>query len=341
MSPHNPMTASRAPSFLVGDCTFKTSRLDEFEDVVSRAVTGHKLSPLQRGSHADCVFEFNGWKELSIFHMGFGRSLDAELDSEAADDRIAFSMAKAGTCDLLWKGRRYANAGQRGVVFTSGPPKSLRFSEDGDAWGVVMNRPRIAAYCAKLLGHEIDGPIEFETEFRLDGPDGESWVRLVRYATGEMSNPLSLVRQIPSARQHLEQLVLTGFLLAHTHNYSRALHQPQAAAAPNYVKRAEAYIEAHFAEPLSLADIAVQAGVGARSLQTGFQSYRNMTPIAFLREVRLRHAHQALLNADPAFATVTDIAISCGFSHMGEFARLYARTYGVSPRHTLQRKLRA
>jgi AraC-like DNA-binding protein len=273
--------------------------------------------------------------------MGFGRALDAELDAEAADDRIAFSMAKAGSCDLLWKGRRYANAGQRGVVFTSGPPKSLRFSEDGDAWGVVMNRPRIAAYCAKLLGCEIDGPIEFETESRLDDADGKSWVRLVQYATGEMSNPLSLVRQIPAARQQLEQLVLTGFLLAHRHTYSLALHQPQSAAAPHYVKRAEAYIEAHFRDPLSLADIAASAGVSARSLQNGFQSFRHMTPIVYLREVRLKHAHQALLKADPAFATVTDIAVHCGFTHLGQFTAHYSRAYGVSPRDTLVKKLKA
>jgi transcriptional regulator GlxA family with amidase domain len=204
-----------------------------------------------------------------------------------------------------------------------------------------MNRPRIADYCAKLLGREIDRPIEFETEFHLDNLTGQSWVRLVQYMTGEVTNPHSLVRQFPAARQQLEQMVLTGFLLAHRHTYSLALLQPQAAAAPHYVKRAEAYIEARFTEPLSLADIAAHAGVSARSLQNGFQNFRHMTPMAFLRKVRLQHVHQVLLKADPVFESVTDIAIGCGFSHMGEFAALYKRTYGVSPRETLQKKMRA
>jgi hypothetical protein len=101
MSEQSHSAASDSQFPLVTDCTFETPRLDEFENVISQTVTGHRLSPLQRGSHADCIFEFNGWKELSIFHMGFGRALDAELDAEAADDRIAFSMAKAGSCDLL------------------------------------------------------------------------------------------------------------------------------------------------------------------------------------------------------------------------------------------------
>lgn len=134
---------------------------------------------------------------------------------------------------------------------------------------------------------------------------------------------------------------MTGFLLTHNHNHSDALLRPQSPAAPYYVKRAEAYIEAHFAEPLSLADIAAQAGVSARSLQNGFQNFRHMTPMAFLRRVRLEHAHRALLMADPAFSSVTDIAIDCGFSHMGEFSALYKRAFGVTPRDTLLKKMRA
>jgi len=103
------------------------------------------------------------------------------------------------------------------------------------------------------------------------------------------------------------------------------------------VKRAEAYIEAHFAEPLSLADIAAHAGVGARSLQSGFQNFRKVTPMAFLRSVRLQHARQALRKADPTVSTVTEIAMTCGFNHLGEFAALYGRAFGETPRQTLLR----
>jgi AraC-like DNA-binding protein len=136
-------------------------------------------------------------------------------------------------------------------------------------------------------------------------------------------------------------MVITGFLLAHSHTYSRALLQPQSAAAPYYVKRAEAYIEMHYTYPLSLADIAAHAGVSARSLQNGFRNFRHMTPMAFLRSVRLQHAHRDLLGADPTFSTVTDIAICCGFNHMGEFATLYKRTFGVTPSQTLLQKLKS
>jgi transcriptional regulator GlxA family with amidase domain len=90
---------------------------------------------------------------------------------------------------------------------------------------------------------------------------------------------------------------------------------------------------------LTLADIAAHAGVSARSLQNGFQSFRGMTPMAFLRWVRLQSAHRALLAVDPAAATVTEIALACGFGHMGEFSTLYRRTYGETPKQTLSKSV--
>lgn len=326
-----------SPNGLVVDYNFKTTKVEEFEDILRNTITDHRLSPTARGSHFDGDFGFNGWGDLCVFHMSFGRELAADLVPEDANDRMGFAWAMTGKNELLLEGKRYPAFGSHGVTFNSGPPRTILFSEDSDIRGVMMSRRRLADYCTKLLGYDIDGFVEFETQFYLDDASGQSWQRLVQYAATELGDPLSLTRQMSAARHQLEQMVMTGFLLAHRHNYSDALLRQQSPAAPYYVKRAEAYIEAHFAEPLSLAEIAAQAGVSARSLQNGFQNFRHMTPMAFLRRVRLQHVHQALLRADPKFATVTDIAIGCGFTHMGEFAALYKRTYGVTPRETLHR----
>jgi AraC-like DNA-binding protein len=326
---------------LIADFAFRTPKLDEFEDILRNTVTEHRLTPASRGTKFEGEFGFSGWSDFSVFNTRFRSKLEADLAPEESDDRIGFAMAVRGSNELVMRGKEYSMSGSQGVTFTSGPPRTLRFSDESDGLGLIMNRHRIAEYCAKLLGRDIEGHVQFETHFDLDSPAGQSWLRLVRYTSTEISNPLSLVRQFAAARQQLEQMVITGFLLSHRHIYSIALHQPQPAAAPYYVKRAEAYIEAHFTYPLSLADIAAQSGVSARSLQTGFQNFRHMTPMAYLRSVRLRHAHQALLTADPALSTVTDIALFCGFNHMGEFSALYKRTYGVTPRQTLLKKLKA
>jgi AraC-like DNA-binding protein len=60
------------------------------------------------------------------------------------------------------------------------------------------------------------------------------------------------------------------------------------------------------------------------------------TPTAYLRRVRLDHAHQELVAADPAEQTVTGIAYRWGFPSPSRFAVYYRHVYGVLPGHTLR-----
>jgi AraC-like DNA-binding protein len=60
------------------------------------------------------------------------------------------------------------------------------------------------------------------------------------------------------------------------------------------------------------------------------------TPTAYLRRVRLGHAHQELVAADPARQTVTAIAYRWGFPSSSRFAVYYRDAYGVLPGHTLR-----
>jgi transcriptional regulator GlxA family with amidase domain len=59
--------------------------------------------------------------------------------------------------------------------------------------------------------------------------------------------------------------------------------------------------------------------------------------MAYLREVRLRHAHQALLDSDPSTETVASVANRWGFTNLGRFSAAHATRYGESPVVTLRR----
>ena len=317
----------------------KTSNVDELEDNLSNLAVSQKLVPLRRESLLESEFRFDGLRGLGSFQVRFGRSLGVEVPQDESDNRlnnIFFVMSKEGTGQLLLAREKFAIAGQHGVVFTSGLPRSLHFMKDCAVQVFTMDRRKVAECCAKLLGQDVEeGNLKFEVMFPLDDAGGQSWLRLLDYALNELSHPSSLIRSSPAAGHQLEQMLMTGLLLGHSHRYSEALLRPQSAAAPYYVKRAEAYIEHHFADPLSLADIAAHAAVSARSLQNGFRNFRNMTPMEFLRRIRLKNAHAYLMVAEPGIATTTDIAMRSGFTHMGEFAALYKRTYGVAPSQTL------
>jgi AraC-like DNA-binding protein len=103
------------------------------------------------------------------------------------------------------------------------------------------------------------------------------------------------------------------------------------------VRRAVAFIEQHVHADISLADIAAAANVSLRAVQFAFRRHRDTTPMAYLRAVRLDHAHRELLAADPSGGqTVAHIAAQWGFHNHSRFAAQYRRTFGVTPHHTLR-----
>jgi AraC-like DNA-binding protein len=106
-------------------------------------------------------------------------------------------------------------------------------------------------------------------------------------------------------------------------------------AHPATLRRAIAYIDEHAQEDITLADIADAACVSIRAVQFAFRRHLDITPMAYLRRVRLSHAHHDLVAADPARTTVTQIASRWGFPTPSRFTTLYRQAHGVTPSYTL------
>lgn len=102
------------------------------------------------------------------------------------------------------------------------------------------------------------------------------------------------------------------------------------------VSEAEEFMRANYSEPLSVARVADAVGIGTRSLQVAFRQFREMTPRARLTRIRLERAHEALCRGGES-GSVTEIALACGFTHLGRFSQIYHATYGERPSDTLRR----
>lgn len=108
-------------------------------------------------------------------------------------------------------------------------------------------------------------------------------------------------------------------------------------ARPALLRKSIAFIESHAQGDIALADIAAAVHVTPRTLQYMFRRHLDMTPMEYLRRVRLDHAHQDLQRGDPAETTVSMVAARWGFIHAGRFSGLYRRTYGCAPSVTLRK----
>jgi transcriptional regulator GlxA family with amidase domain len=112
---------------------------------------------------------------------------------------------------------------------------------------------------------------------------------------------------------------------------------PGASATPA-VSRALEFIAAHYAEALTVDDVARAAGVNRRALQSAFQAAGAGTVRDALARARMEVARAALLTAG-SDSTVAAIATAAGISQLGRFAIRYRERFGESPSATLARSL--
>ena len=93
-------------------------------------------------------------------------------------------------------------------------------------------------------------------------------------------------------------------------------------------KQMAEYIFTHYAEPLTLDDIASSGSVSRSQSSKLFKTYTGLSPIAFLNHHRLEVSLDLLRRTNDS---VADIALQCGFSDQSYFHRLFLREYGETP----------
>lgn len=89
------------------------------------------------------------------------------------------------------------------------------------------------------------------------------------------------------------------------------------------------------ADPVSPSLIAGDIGISTRQLERLFGKYLNSSPKKYYMEMRLERARNLLVQTE---ASVTEVALACGFESPGHFARVYRTAFGVTP-HLQRSKL--
>ncbi|QYN19389.1 helix-turn-helix domain-containing protein [Amycolatopsis sp. DSM 110486] len=77
------------------------------------------------------------------------------------------------------------------------------------------------------------------------------------------------------------------------------------------------------------------AGLSVRGLRAAFHRADLPSPMKYLRELRVRRAHEELVAKSAEETTVTAVALRWGFSNAHRFAALHRELYGTSPGRAL------
>lgn len=108
------------------------------------------------------------------------------------------------------------------------------------------------------------------------------------------------------------------------------------------VRLARDLIHSRLSDPLRLSQLCRHAGVGMRTLEYGFREVTGLTPVAYIRSLRLNAVRRALLRVDAGRnRSISEVAMDAGFWHLSQFAMDYRLFFGETPTETRRRTLQA
>jgi AraC-like DNA-binding protein len=97
---------------------------------------------------------------------------------------------------------------------------------------------------------------------------------------------------------------------------------------PSQTVRAEAFLAAHFAEDVTLNDVAAQCRLSPAQFARAFAQTTGMLPNEWLLRYRIDEAKAMMLETS---LNISDIAKACGFTDKSHFTRVFMRVAGSNP----------
>ncbi|MBJ6362972.1 AraC family transcriptional regulator [Paenibacillus sp. GCM10012307] len=101
------------------------------------------------------------------------------------------------------------------------------------------------------------------------------------------------------------------------------------------IDRSIAYMERHYSDKISIAQIAEAAGMNTAAYSGLFRKQKGQTPVEYLNEIRINKAKE-LLSLD--HSRVKEVASLVGFNSEFYFSRTFQRVVGVPPKLYTRRK---
>ena len=223
------------------------------------------------------------------------------------------------------------------VVFHSRGERTHQRTNGESQWGIISLLPEQLAACGKALtGSKITPPLAG----RVLRPSRSAAVRLLRLHSKacRLAETRHQLIANPEVARALEQELLHALVNCLTAddangNLNTMRHHADIMA------RFEDALTTHGGPQLNMPALCSAIGVPQRTLRVCCTEFLGVSPIRYLLLRRLNMVRSALRRANPANASVAEIARTYQFQEPGRFAVTYRTVFGEMPSSTLRRSL--
>jgi transcriptional regulator GlxA family with amidase domain len=158
----------------------------------------------------------------------------------------------------------------------------------------------------------------------LDEGLQDALTRLIRL----LNEPQLVALIAPLIQQEIIVRLLTG-------EHGPTLRHLVAVGSPNQqIAKVIAWVKQHFTDDIPIDELAAKAHMSPSTFRQHFRAVAGMSPLQYLKQLRLQEARQLLLNENLDASTV---ALRVGYESASQFSREYSRLFGQPPQRDIKR----
>ncbi|MEU6643999.1 AraC family transcriptional regulator [Saccharomonospora sp. NPDC046836] len=321
---------------------FHWTDLDLAREKVAQSLCPHELSLIGPDACLDARLWSRRLQDIAINDISYGG--DVHVTPGELDHFYVVMIPFSGS-SIIRCGDNEVHS-RPGLATVPNPTEwlTMRWSSDCAQRVVRVERPALDAHLRDLLGHSLPWPLRFHLGLDVTTGQGRSFSEEVELLSRRLERDNTTFR---SSHRHnkadenliksTEQSLMTRLLLATNNNYRDLLLQDQPVTSSRVVRRTIELMHAHPEWAHTLVSLAREQGVSARTLERTFKRDTRLSPMAYLKGVRLDRAREMLFAASSEITTVGKIAHYLGFINRARFAADYRQRHGEFPSETLRK----
>ena len=246
--------------------------------------------------------------------------------SRHVHDYFAIGVIEAGVQTFSYRHERHITQPHGLFIVNPGEPHDGEAAtEAGFTYRVLYPEADMMQQVAAEIRGRDGGDVPFFSAAVIDDP--------VLYQAFRRTHA-ALENETSALEQHSRLLLLLGALItrhADSHFRARTLGRER-----REIERTRQYLDYHYAEDVTLAQLGRVAGLSPYYLVRVFHREVGLPPHAYLASVRVRRAQDLLA----AGAPIVDVAYATGFSSQSHLTNTFKRFIGVTPsQYAHQRKI--
>lgn len=219
-------------------------------------------------------------------------------------------------------------------------PNDLRFALHWEAGATTVvlqiEKKRLEQKLEAYLGFPVERRVRFN-QWIDTGSGAGAFLRATLWMVIDQLDKNTWGEITPLLSNEFAEALMATLLRSDFHNYQHLVGGVSHTSLPTTMKDAMRYIRQNLKEDFQVGKIAEAVGTSPRAIQTMFRKHFRMSPMHYVRAMRLAEIRRELLDSNASDPhSLTELAQKYGFNHLGRFSSYYRQAYDENPSQTMR-----